>query len=290
MSLVQILECNDTLGTCCNDYGLVLGLDAFRKALGLIQLIAPIVLIVWSCVSLISLMNNPDDKKGFKPLVMKYIAAVVCFMIPVIIDTALDIMPEKFSLASCWEQTKISAEAVRSLENNYISEEDKTLSPVVTNSDDYEPGDERKKPTPKGSGGGASTGAGNGSATGKSIVNYAKKFVGQRYVWGGTWNGELPYTGTDCSGFVQGVFKHHGINLTRTTYTQWGDKGSYTLVNGEIKAGDLVMYDGHVGILTGNGNELVHAKGSQWGIVVDPDYKSCSSHAILGIMRINGVN
>ena len=131
---------------------------------------------------------------------------------------------------------------------------------------------------------------GQGSAKGKAIVAYAKQFVGKQYVWGGSWNGELPYTGTDCSGFVQGVFRHNGINLSRTTYTQWADKGTYTLVHGEIKAGDLVMYDGHVAILTGNGNEIVHAKGSKWGIVVDSDYKSSSSHAILGIMRINGVN
>lgn len=291
MSLVQILECNDTLGTCCNDYGLVLGLDAFRKALNLIQLIAPIVLIIWSCIGLINLMNNPEDKKGMKPLINKYIAAVVCFMIPVIIDAVLGLMPERFSLASCWEEARVSAEVVRSFENSYISEDDKTLSPVVTNPDDYEKGNERKQATPKRSGGtSTSTGAGNGSATGKSIVQYARQFVGQRYVWGGTWNGELPYTGTDCSGFVQGVFKHHGINLPRDSASQWAAKNTYTLVNGEIKAGDVIMYNGHVGILTGNGNEIIHAKGARWGVVADSDYRSCSGKAIFGIMRIKGVN
>ena len=49
------------------------------------------------------------------------------------------------------------------------------------------------------------------------------------------------------------------------------------------------MYDGHVGILTGIGTEVVHAKGSKWGVVLDKDYRTCSSKAILGIMRINGV-
>ena len=37
-------------------------------------------------------------------------------------------------------------------------------------------------------------------------------------------NGELPYTPTDCSGFVQGVFAHFGISLPRTTSTQWAAK------------------------------------------------------------------
>ncbi len=284
MSLVQMLECNDTLGTCCNDYGLVMTLDSFRKALNLIQIVVPIILIVLSCIELIKLIGNPEEKKGLKKLINKYIAAVVVFAVPILVNVVLGIMPETYSVSACWEQAKISAEVVRTQKNTYIKEDDETSSPILTNPGDYEKGNKRKTPT------GIGTGVGAGSATGKSIVQYAKSFVGQRYVWGGTWNGEHPYTGTDCSGFVQGVFKHHGINLTRTTYTQWADKGTFTLVNGEIRAGDLVMYDGHVGILTGNGNEIVHAKGTRWGIVVDPDYKKCSSHAILGIMRIKGVN
>ena len=109
-------------------------------------------------------------------------------------------------------------------------------------------------------------------------------------MYGGQWNGELPYTPTDCSGFVQGVFRHFGINLNRTTSTQWAAKSTYKLVSPtDIRAGDLIMYDGHVGILTGIGTEVIHAKGSKWGVVIDKDYRTCSSKAILGIMRINGV-
>ncbi len=291
MSLVQILECNDTLGTCCSDFGLVLGLDAFRKALLLIQLIAPIVLIIWSCVELIRLMNNPDDKKGVKPLITKYIAAAVCFFVPVFVDALLGLMPETFSVSACWEEAKLSAEIVRTFDNGYIGEEDQAMSHLFIDPGDYEKGNERKKPTPKRDGGtSTSTGSGNGSATGKSIVEYARKFVGQRYVYGGTWNGEIPYTPTDCSGFVQGVFRHHGISLPRDTGSQWNAKGTYTLVSGEIRAGDLIMYNGHVGILTGNGTEIIHAKGTKWGVVADSDYRTCSSKAIRGIMRINGVN
>lgn len=287
MSLIQLLECNDTLGTCCDDFGLVLTLDAFRKALNLIQIIVPIILIVLSCIELIRLIGNPEDKKGLKKLINKYVAAVIVFAVPILVDVVLGIMPETYSVSACWEQAKISAEVVRVQRNTYIKADDETSSPILMDPGDYEKGNPRKKPTPIGS----LTGTGQGSATGKSIVQYANSFVGRRYVWGGTWNGELPYTGTDCSGFVQGVFRHHGIKLTRTTSTQWADKKSYTLVkSGEIRAGDLVMFNGHVGILTGNGNEIIHAKGTKWGIVRDPDYKKVSSKAILGILRIKGVN
>jgi cell wall-associated NlpC family hydrolase len=284
MSLFQILECNDTLGTCCNDYGLVSALDVSRKVFNLFQIIVPIILIVFSSIQFIKLVVNPETKNGLKSVYNKYLAAAIVFFIPIIVNVVLGMMPETFEVAACWEQAKISAEVVRTQSNSYISPTDKTTSPILINSDEYKKGEAKTSD-------GSLTGTGEGSATGQAIVAYAKKFVGQQYVWGGTWNGELPYTGTDCSGFVQGVFKHFGINLTRTTYTQWADTSSYTLVtSGSIKAGDLVMYDGHVGILTGNGNEIVHAKGSKWGVVTDSDYKSCSSHAILGIMRINGVN
>ena len=133
---------------------------------------------------------------------------------------------------------------------------------------------------------------GNGSATGRAIVAYAKEFVGQSYSYGGSWNGERPYTPTDCSGFVQGVFAHFGISLPRTTYAQWAATNTYTLVtDGNIKAGDVVMYGSHVGILTGNGEEMVHASNSRpypaGGVKITESYKYRN---VWGIMRINGVN
>lgn len=289
MTLMQILDCSEALGTCCSDYGLVTVLDSCRKILDLIQLIVPIILIVMCCVNLIMLVNNPEDKKLTKSLFNKFIATVICFFIPVIVDACLGLLPETFSVSSCWKQAQISAEIVRSMKNTYISEKDKTESPFLLNPSDYEPGNEREKPT-VGNSSNVLGGRGEGSNKGKDIVKYAKSFVGGKYLYGGIWDGSPNYTPTDCSGFVRGVFAHFGIDLGRDTYAQWADKSKYTLVEGEIKAGDIVMYNGHVGILTGNGNEMVHAKGTKWGVVVDSDYKSCSSKTIMGVMRINGVN
>lgn len=285
MQYFQILTCNDTLGTCCNDYGLVAILDIMRKFFDILQLVVPILLLVMSTVQLIKMMANPDDKKATKQIFNKVIAAVMCFMLPMLVDAVLGLFGsnETFQIAACWEQAKVSNEVTRLQGTTYIDiNDDKERYSILIDPEKYE------DPIPAPSTG--STGSGTATATGINIVNYAKSFVGQRYVWGGTWNGELPYTGTDCSGFVQGVFRHHGINLTRTTTSQWADTSSYVLVNpSDIRPGDLVMYDGHVGILTGNGTELVHAKGSKWGVVIDPDYRTCSSHAIKGIMRIKGV-
>ena len=76
--------------------------------------------------------------------------------------------------------------------------------------------------------------------------------------------------------------------MPRTTYAQWAATDTYTLVtDGNIRAGDVVMYDGHVGILTGNGKEMVHASNSRDGVKISESY---DYRTVLGIMRINGVN
>ena len=108
------------------------------------------------------------------------------------------------------------------------------------------------------------------SSKGVEIANYAKKFVGKSYRMGGSWNGEMPYTATDCSGFTQGVFKHFGISLPRVARDQAtvGKKVSFS----ELQPGDLVFYSGnggksvtHVAIYIGNG-KIVHAQTPSLGI------------------------
>ena len=97
------------------------------------------------------------------------------------------------------------------------------------------------------------------AATGQAIVDYACQFIGNPYVWGGT----SLTNGADCSGFVQSVFAQFGISLPRTTWDmeQVGTPVSYE----QAIAGDLILYDGHVGIYMGNG-QIVNAINSARGI------------------------
>ena len=101
----------------------------------------------------------------------------------------------------------------------------------------------------------------SGSGSGSSVVDFATQFVGNPYVWGGT----SLTNGADCSGFVQSVYAHFGISLPRTSYEQRtaGDEISYA----EAQPGDLILYEGHVGIYMGDG-KIINAMNEAQGIGV----------------------
>ena len=81
--MVQILaSCSSDLGNCCSDYTLVTVLDIIKQFLNLIQLIAPILLIISLVIQFTRLLANPDDKKGTKRLINTCVATVLCFFVP----------------------------------------------------------------------------------------------------------------------------------------------------------------------------------------------------------------
>ena len=88
------------------------------------------------------------------------------------------------------------------------------------------------------------------SAAGQAAVAAAKSQVGQPYVWGGTGNG-----GFDCSGLTQWAYSQAGVDLPRTADQQ--AVGQQVSAD-QLQPGDLVVWDGHVAMYSGNG-EIVEA-------------------------------
>ena len=118
--------------------------------------------------------------------------------------------------------------------------------------------------------------ASGGSGAGSSVANYALQFVGNPYVYGGT----SLTNGTDCSGFVMGVYANYGISLPHSSGAQ---RSAGYDVGGLANAqpGDIVCYSGHVGIYIGNGN-IVHASTAATGIKVS----NASYRNVLSVRRI----
>ena len=105
----------------------------------------------------------------------------------------------------------------------------------------------------------------------KKLLDYAKFFKGGKYVWGGT----TP-KGFDCSGYVQYLYKKHGVNLPRTAWSQ--SKQGIAVDKAHLEKGDLLFFltdkkrgipVTHVGIYLGNG-EFIHAASKKKGIIISP--------------------
>lgn len=102
-----------------------------------------------------------------------------------------------------------------------------------------------------------------GTKTGNKVVTYAKRFLGCPYRYGGN----SLRNGTDCSGFVRGVYKRFGYSLPRTS-------GGMRSVGRRVKyknarAGDIICYSGHVAIYMGRGR-IIHAASPRQGITTGP--------------------
>jgi peptidoglycan DL-endopeptidase CwlO len=99
------------------------------------------------------------------------------------------------------------------------------------------------------------------------IVDYALKFVGNSYVWGGT---SLTH-GADCSGFVQAIYADFGYNIPRTSRDQAVGAGK-KVSESDLLPGDLIFYANssgtvnHVAMYIGNG-KIVQAANSRQGII-----------------------
>ena len=117
---------------------------------------------------------------------------------------------------------------------------------------------------------------------GEQIVDYAKQFLGNPYVYGGN----SLTKGADCSGFTQQVMKHFGIQLQRSSRSQYASNG-YKVSQDQLLPGDLVFYGyngyiDHVAIYAGNG-QIIHASTPKTGICMS---KLNYGKPIIGIKRV----
>lgn len=115
----------------------------------------------------------------------------------------------------------------------------------------------------------ASTSRASSSRTGRRAVATGDDYLGVPYKWGGS----TP-RGFDCSGFVQYVYREHGVRLPRTSRQMAHAGRSVTARIASLRAGDLMLFRGkngvisHVALYAGN-NRILHSSSSGHGVRYD---------------------
>lgn len=124
------------------------------------------------------------------------------------------------------------------------------------------------------------------SSKGESVVEYAKQYLGYKYVSGGS----TPSTGFDCSGFTSYVYKNFGITLNRSSKDQI--KNGTAVEKSNLQLGDIVVFNGdsnksigHVGIYIGNGN-FIHASNPSDGVKITALSSSYYNLRYVGARRV----
>jgi cell wall-associated NlpC family hydrolase len=87
------------------------------------------------------------------------------------------------------------------------------------------------------------------NALAASAVRHAMTQLGVPYDWGGT----TPGVGLDCSGLTQWAYHEAGLNIPRLAQEQ--DVGT-PVAAGDLRPGDLAVWDGHVAMIVGNGTMI----------------------------------
>lgn len=160
------------------------------------------------------------------------------------------------------EQQSLELAALSSDDEEDDSSDNSTAAKSTSNSSSRSNSDSKSD-----SNSGSNPGSNNDgpAATGNSIVDFAMKYQGVPYVFGGT-----SPSGFDCSGFIWYVYSHNGYGISRgNVKTYWSRATKIS----SPQPGDLVFLQNtyingpsHMGIYIG-GNKMVHAGSKGIGVI-----------------------
>ncbi len=108
-------------------------LNVTKKAFTLIQIIAPILLIISLIMNITKLVSNPEDKKAGKKIKNAILATIIIFFIPLVVNVLMNALGEDFSISSCWNSTNDEYN-----EPSYIDDTENSRKKIYDNSTTYE--------------------------------------------------------------------------------------------------------------------------------------------------------
>lgn len=113
-----------------------------KKVFELIELIAPLTLIVMVVISLFLLMMNPEDKKGLSKLKNSITACVIIFFIPVVANLVMTLVGNNFTISSCWNSATKDEK-----KSEYINPNENKSTSILIDPSEYQNGVSNNKNT-----------------------------------------------------------------------------------------------------------------------------------------------
>lgn len=96
----------------CAEDGVLTVFKILKAGLGLVRLLIPIGLIIWTMVDVFKNVLNPDDKDSRKKILNRVIAAVVVFLIPNLVNLVMNLVDVglgsgkgyDYNISECWKK------------------------------------------------------------------------------------------------------------------------------------------------------------------------------------------
>lgn len=125
------------------------------------------------------------------------------------------------------------------------------------------------------------------SGVGGQIVTQAQRYLGTRYVYGGS-----SPNGFDCSGFTSYLYAQYGYSLPHSASRQYANCGC-KISKSDLQPGDLVFFSSsgsngritHVGLYIGN-NSVIHARYSLGKVHINSLSEGYYSRNYVGAVRV----
>ena len=318
--MIYILDCNSSLGTCCNDYSIAIFIAIIKNAIEVIQIIVPILLIAMSMVQLFKMLtsSDPRDKKGVKSLTNKFVAAAIVFFLPIFANIVISLVGEGVNtggldVIKCYKESSSTVEVMNRTRTRYIKKETNNKEPVkvtfdgkdvAEGSDGVNPNDRETKYKNRGSSaGGLASGSAQGIIDGAEKVHTMYEQQGWTYSVGGDlfWNDierstNNPNKVSCCATligsalYVGGVLSEQELNSFNYNYVpsvdSYLESHNWIRINNysDLQAGDIVIMPGHVQLYAGNGTW--YNAGSTSAIQRDSPYSDDCSGRFLHAWRI----
>ena len=119
----------------CSDPGLGFILKILKTFFTIIEIVAPIVLIVSLGILFAKLLADPEDKKLLNNVRNAVLSCVIVFLIPLLVNLTMSIMGEKYTFSECWSNAYATKSGGKYINNN--KNEGKTPTKVYTGTNDY---------------------------------------------------------------------------------------------------------------------------------------------------------